>query len=164
MRDSTKQQIDQLLDSFEASRRQKREEEDKTATMEQAFLDAFASEIAEEIIVPELTQLGEHLKARGYAYEITQQPEYYQHRDRVKESVVFRVAVGTSFGSETDDAPRLRYTCDVERRKVAVDYSTVTKKHGGSSGSIADYTVDEISRESVERDATTFLSKLLSAH
>ncbi|MEO8858890.1 MAG: hypothetical protein ABI343_18050 [Burkholderiaceae bacterium] len=128
---------------------------------EEAFLQAFYV-VQDEVLLPAFSEVGEYVKQRGFAYRIDThvqgsnpdgQPEVPQ--------VTLRLLIGDGSRHTQDyEFPHFKVLCDPAGRKLIFHQSTIWTGHGGTSGTLGQFRLEDATAQMVRDKLVEFVREL----
>ena len=147
--DATKRDaLKKLLDGYELKQNQQNQQrEDRRSALEKFLADFM--ETVQSTITPSFEEFSAGLKARGHPCTIALEKPTGPHDSLTTAKITLTIFPGGTTLAHGN--PFISYTASPNQRKVAVHRSTFTSSGGTIVGSIGEYTLGQLSRETVEQ-------------
>lgn len=154
MRDETKENLDKLMDTYEQKRESAEERAKRKIAEEAKFLASFR-QCCDQTILPVMREIGEQLRSRGHAYNISSTDEVTPPGGRTMPAQAamefYPAGIDRSrFTSRTENTPYVAFIGNRDIRKVSVSSGDMIPDAGGRQGPVREVSLDEIDEDFVE--------------
>jgi hypothetical protein len=163
MQDTVKDQLDALLDHYDAERHRRHEQAARAKSAHEQFLEQF-DQLCEQVIRPTMEAIGGRLKARGHDFRIEWRRESRDAEGRVKPALISMnlYLAGTDRANYTSTStPGVSFVAD-RGGTVYSHGSTMTPFSGGMAGARNNWQPDALTREVVETEILEVLQSVLT--
>jgi hypothetical protein len=154
-------QLNNILDSFDAKQKEAKRVEEQKKTEREIFLENF-SKIIVDTITPAMEEVTKFLKTRGHDTDIKEFKEKINDKGITEPAKIsFRIfPLGNRPRSlEPYDCPSVSFIVDSFQNRVNAHISTMMPGKGGHSGSEGLYSLNQITKEIVQKHIITTLSE-----
>ncbi|OGW67387.1 MAG: hypothetical protein A3H49_07070 [Nitrospirae bacterium RIFCSPLOWO2_02_FULL_62_14] len=159
MKEENGSQLQALMQNFEQKLAKSRDARDRQQTEAEAFYLEF-KRVRTEIIRPALEDIGNQLKAKGHAVEISEVGDERSKRDA---KITLRVTIGgVPSSAYVPENTALVSFCHTGHTTVSIQASTPSQHKSDFAGSRGSYALSEITTDLVERKILEVLEEVFS--
>ncbi|MGO8788705.1 MAG: hypothetical protein ACLQVL_15170 [Terriglobia bacterium] len=160
MKNETVNALKGLFDAYDNRQLTAQKQQARAKTEHELFLGNF-DKLVLEIIRPTMEELSALIKSRGHHCEITYEPETHNSREK---STAARVKMEIHPSQQLPryvppgEIPTLSFSAETYGDKIWTHVSTMMPGRGGSSGKHNEYTLESVTRETVENEVMHLLT------
>ena len=162
MKKETKSELNILMNKYgqrlaEAKRRQK-----KVKAGKDIFLTEF-KRLRKKVIGPAMKSIGNQLKKRGHEYWISEQEESVDSEGNRRNAKITMNIFPTSAHRSTyrpENTPSISFIATRDKKKIWIYGSSRMPTGEGTAGSRGEFSMEQITRDTVEREALGILKEI----
>lgn len=166
MLDSTKKELEKLMNSYNHDLEGLKAKKDREKADQDTFVREF-ERLKHEIIWPVIIEIGNQINTYGHDYFVSEEDEYIDATARFQPSIIRFDIYPAGLDRSTykrDCTPYVAFFSNRYAKKVGIMVSTMVPSKGGVIGFHGEYDVNQITREFVENEIITVLKNSLILH
>jgi hypothetical protein len=162
MKKETEDKFNDVFDKYDQKKLEAEKEQQRYKTEHEIFLDTF-DKLINSVIRPTMEELSNRIKTRGHHCEITQTSESLQPDMKTLQRASVEMTIypnsDRASHSQKGHTPTVAFIAELHTSNIYSHICAMMPNRGGHAGKRKGYTVESITRETVEEEVVHLLNE-----